>query len=112
MTTPEFPANSVESGTRGTAGTAGTKAICYPLAVFVLFGLAVRNQNTLFNPKSFDQIEQMSLVQAENSRGSGAIAVGMGQRFDDTRAFGGFQGMTIGQIIGWASSAVGGDLRR
>ena len=54
----------------------------------------------------------MSLVQAENSRSSGAIAVGMGQRFDDTRAFGSFQGMTIGQIIGWASSAVGGVLLR
>ena len=42
----------------------------------------------------------MGFVQAENSRGGGAIAVCVRQRLDDDPTFGGFQGMTIGQIIG------------
>ena len=42
----------------------------------------------------------MGLVQAQDSRRSSAIAVGVRQRSNDDIPFGGFQGMTIGQIIG------------
>ena len=39
-------------------------------------------------------------MQAENSRGGSAIAVGVRQRSNDDFPFSGFHGMTIRQIIG------------
>ena len=70
--------------------------MAYALFVPVRFLVVEKTKCRSFNIEGFDQIKQMRLMQTQNSRGSSAIAVSVGQRSNDDIPFGRFQGMTVG----------------